>query len=198
MLGTLSYASFLLTLILPQVGPKNLYLTRYSRPILFPTFYSYVGTLGQRKLIDDLSPLQFESLVKVLSLLSLERGFNFLTSANLQSVFDQLEEFFVPTIPRFNFEGLGGARARERVLHRLLIDIEEVTEARETEAMAIGDDFPIPSLPQREPQGPHKWPWESSEGLGDCQHVPPIRRTDPRNRLRGGHQAPIRPNEASL
>ena len=50
---------------------------------------SCVGTLGRGKLVDDLSPSQFDSLVKVLSLPSSVRDFKFfLTPTNLQGVFD--------------------------------------------------------------------------------------------------------------
>ena len=151
------------------------------------------------KLVDDLSPSQFESLVKVLSLPSSEKNFSFLlTPANLQVVFDQPEEFFVPTVLRFNFEGLGSARAREHVLHRLIARDEEVYDALKTEAMAIGDDFPILPPPRCEPQGPRKRPRESGDGSGDRPRVPPVQRIDPGNKLRGAPQALIIPNEASL
>ena len=65
-----------------------------------------VGTLGRGNLADDLSPSQFDSLVKVLSLLSFAREFTtLLMSTNLREVYEQLEEFIVPKVSRLNCEG---------------------------------------------------------------------------------------------
>ena len=73
----------------------------------------WIGNLGRGKLIDDLSPAQFDLLVKVLSRLINERDFRyFLTPSNLQEVFDHLEEFILPKVPRLNFEGSGRSTQR--------------------------------------------------------------------------------------
>ena len=72
-------------------------------------------------LVNDLSPAQFDSLVKVLSLMGTERDIrHLLTPSNIREVFDYLKEFIPPKVPRMNFEGSGDARARERVHCRLL------------------------------------------------------------------------------
>ena len=53
--------------------------------------------MSRGKLVDDLSPAQFNALVKVLSLLSAEKDFrHLLMSANLEEVFDLPEAFFLP------------------------------------------------------------------------------------------------------
>ena len=65
--------------------------------------------MSQGKLVDDLSPTQFEALVKVLISPSAERDFrHLLTHANLKEVFDLPEEF-IPKVLYLNFEGSGGA-----------------------------------------------------------------------------------------
>ena len=77
--------------------------------------------MSRGKHVDDLSPTQFDTLVKVLSSLSTKRDFkHLLKPANLQDVFDLPKEFILPKVPHLNFEGPGSARAKERVLSRLL------------------------------------------------------------------------------
>ena len=76
----------------------------------------WAGILSLGKLIRDLSPAQFDSLVKVLSLPSIKRDFrHLLTPSNFRDVFDYPEEFILPEVPQLNFEGSGDARVRERV-----------------------------------------------------------------------------------
>ena len=103
--------------------------------ILTLSLFVWAGSLSWGKLIDDLSPTQFDSLVKVLSHPSTERDFRyFLISSNLQEVFDHPEEFILPKVPRLNFESSGDVRARERVQTCLLTCIKEAFEE-----MARGD-----------------------------------------------------------
>ena len=73
----------------------------------------WIGNLGRGKLVDDLSPAQFDLLVKVLSRLINERDFRyFLTPSNLQEVFNHLEDFILPKVSRLNFEGSGRSTQR--------------------------------------------------------------------------------------
>ena len=52
--------------------------------------------MSRGKLVDNLSPTQFNALVKVLSSLSAEKDFrHLLTPVNLQEVFDLPEAFFL-------------------------------------------------------------------------------------------------------
>ena len=107
----------------------NAGLKKGSRPYFVPTlvtwlngmnlpeirslWFAYAGTLGQGKLVDDLSPSQFDSLVKVLSLLSSARDFrHLLMPANLREIFDHPKEFVLPKVPRLNFESLGAPEQR--------------------------------------------------------------------------------------
>ena len=81
--------------------------------------------------MDDLDTSQFDSLVKVLSLLSFTRDFrHFLTLANLKEVFDHPEEFILSKVPHLYFEDSGGAQAKERVQSRLLSHIQATFEAQ--------------------------------------------------------------------
>ena len=99
--------------------------------------------MSQGKLVDDLSPAQFDTLVKVLSSPSSERDFrHLLTPANLQEVFDRPKEFIIPKVPHLNLEGLGSAQAKERILSRLLGRIKEASE--EMSRGDVGDAFPLP------------------------------------------------------
>ena len=97
--------------------------------------------------MDDLSDTQFGALAKVLSLPSSTRDFKYLlTPSNLQEVFVEHEYVVVLSVPCLHFEGLGNARAKERVLNRLLARIASTAEAWEyekVEEMAVGDDFPL-------------------------------------------------------
>ena len=89
----------------------------------------------QGKLVDDLSPAQFDSLVRVLSFLSSEMDFrHLLTPSNLQEVFNHPKEFILPKVQLLNFEGSGEARARERVLSHFITRIKKAFEE-----MARGD-----------------------------------------------------------
>ena len=111
------------------------------------------------KLVDNLSPTQFDALVKVLSSQSTKRDFkNLLTLANLKEVFDLPKEFILLKVPHLNFEGSGGARAKERVLSPLLGLIKEVFE--EMVGGDAGDAFPLPLLPRRALQARLKRPRE--------------------------------------
>ena len=75
--------------------------------------YLRLGTLGRGKLVDDLGPSQFDSLVKILSLPSSAKDYRFLlTLTNLWEVFDQPEEFTIPKVLYFNFKISGYTRAR--------------------------------------------------------------------------------------
>ena len=68
------------------------------------------------KLVNDISQAQFDSLVKVLSRLSIKRDVRYLLMPpNLQEVFNHLEDFILLKVPQLNFQGLGDARAREKV-----------------------------------------------------------------------------------
>ena len=70
----------------------------------------WAGSLGGGKLVDDLSPAQFDSLVKVVSRPSAERDFKYLLMPpNLWEVFDHLEEFILLKVLRLKFEGSGDA-----------------------------------------------------------------------------------------
>ena len=95
--------------------------------------------------MDDLGASQFSALARVLSLPSSERDFKLLLSPLiLQVVFAEPEDFVVPSMPRLHFESLGNARAKERILSRLLTCIAAVVETREfeqAEDMTVGDDF---------------------------------------------------------
>ena len=104
--------------------------------------------MGWGKLVDDLSPSQFDSLVKVLSLPSSTRDFrHFLTSANLQEVFDHPEDFILLKVLRLNFESSRDTPAKEQVHNCLLSRIQEASE--EMAGGDVGDEFLfIPSPPQ--------------------------------------------------
>ena len=105
----------------------------------------YASTLGWGKLVDDLSPSQFDSLVKVLSLLSFVRDFRHLmTPTNLREVFDHPKEFVVPKVLRLNFESLGDVGAKVRVQSCLLSLIQAAFEE------LVGDEFPFIPPPSRE------------------------------------------------
>ena len=59
----------------------------------------WAGSVSQGKLIDGLSLAQFDSLVKLLSLLSTERDFrHLLTRSNLWEVFDHPVELIIPKV----------------------------------------------------------------------------------------------------
>ena len=109
-------------------------------------WFVWVGNLGQGKLVNDLSPAQFDLLVNVLSHPSNERDFrHLLTLSNLQEVFDHPKEFILPKVPRSNFEGSGDLRSKEQVQNRLLTHIKEAFEE-----MAGGDlsvAFPVVAPP---------------------------------------------------
>ena len=111
--------------------------------------------MSRGKLVDNLSPTQFDTLVKVLSSPSAERDFkHLLTPANLQELFDLPEEFILPTVPHLNFEGSGGARAKEQVLSRLLNRIKEASKAMS--GGDASDAFSLPPPPIRAPQAQMK------------------------------------------
>ena len=101
------------------------------------------STLGRGKLVDVLSSSQFDSLVKVLSLLSSAQDFRHLLKlVNLREVFDHPKEFVLLKIPHLNFESSGDARAKERVQSHLLSFIHEafVAQIQEViEEMVVGD-----------------------------------------------------------
>ena len=68
-------------------------------------------------------------------------------------------------MPHLHFEGPRNARAKERILSRLLTCIAIAVEARGfglVENMEVGDDYPIPPSPRRNPQGGRKRPREPS------------------------------------
>ena len=89
------------------------------------------ATLGWGKPVDDLNLSQFDSLVRVLSLLSSTRDFrHLLMPTNLREVFDHPQEFVLSNVPYLNFESLVGARAKERVQSWLLSYFQEVFEAQ--------------------------------------------------------------------
>ena len=76
-------------------------------------WFAWVGSLSGGKLFDDLSPAQFDSLVKVLSLSSTKRDFrHLLTPSNIREVFDYSEEFILLKVLRLNFKGLGGRSSK--------------------------------------------------------------------------------------
>ena len=111
-------------------------------------WFVWVGNLGQGRLVDDLSPTQFDLLVKVLSRPSSERDFrHLLTPSNLREVFDHPEEFILPKVPRLNFEGSGDVRAKEWVQNRLLTRIKEAFE--EMARVDLSDAFPFVAPPSR-------------------------------------------------
>ena len=69
--------------------------------------------------------------------------------------FAEPEDFFVLSVPHLHFEGQGNARAKERVLNRLLTYIAtevETRELRQVGDMVVDDDFPIPPPPRRDSQ----------------------------------------------
>ena len=79
-------------------------------------WFVWVVNLCQGKLVDDLSPTQFDLLVKVLSRSSNEKDFRYLLKpSNHQEVFYHPEEFILPKVLRLNFERSGDIRAKERV-----------------------------------------------------------------------------------
>ena len=101
--------------------------------------------MSRGKLFDDLSPDQFNALMKVLSSLSVERDFrHLLMIVNLQEVLDLQEAFFLPKFPHQNFKGLGSAQAKKRVLSHLLRRIKEAFE--DISGGDASDTFPLPSL----------------------------------------------------
>ena len=107
------------------------------------------GSLSRGKLVDDLSPTQFDLLIKVLSLPSTKRNFrHLLTLSNFWEIFDHPKEFILSKFPRLNFEGSGDARAKERVQSRLLTRIKEAS--KEMAGGDIGDEFPLVAPPSRE------------------------------------------------
>ena len=101
--------------------------------------------------MDDLSANQFSALVRVLSFLSSTRDFKHLLSpSNLQAAFTEPQDFVIPTMPHFHFEGLGNARAKECVLNQILTYIAagtETCELEQEEDMVVGNDYPIPPHP---------------------------------------------------
>ena len=109
--------------------------------------------MGQGKLVDDLSPSKFDSLVKVLSL---PRDFRFLLMpTNLREVFDKPEDFIVPKVLHLNYESSGDTRAMKRVLSHLLSCIQAASEAQtqqEAKEIVFGDDFSLPPSPHRDTQ----------------------------------------------
>ena len=75
------------------------YLKGMYLPEICLLWFVWVGNLSRGKLIDDLSLAQFDSLVKVLSLLSTERDFrHLLTPSNLLKVFDHLVELILSKV----------------------------------------------------------------------------------------------------
>ena len=96
--------------------------------------------------MDDLGASQFNALARVLSLPSSERDFKLLLSpSNIQAVFVEPEDFVVPSVPRLHFESLDNARAKKRILSRLLTCITAAVETHEfeqAEDMTVGDNFP--------------------------------------------------------
>ena len=94
----------------------------------------YTGTLCRGKLVDDLGASQFSALARVLSLLNSKRDLKPLFSpSNLQAFFAEPEDYVIPLVPRLHFESLGNARAKERILSRLLTCIAAVVETCEFE-----------------------------------------------------------------
>ena len=124
--------------------------------------------MSRGKLVNDLSPTQCESLVKVLSSPSAERDFkHLLTPSNLQEVFDHPEEFILPQVPHLNFKGSSGAQAKERALSRLLSQIKESSEMLRSDA---SDAFPLPLPLRRTPQARLKRPRElETDGVVDLR-----------------------------
>ena len=98
-------------------------------------------------------------------------------------VFIEPEDFVIPSVPHLHFEGPGNARAKERVLSRLLTCIMTVVETRkfrQTENIAVGEDFPISPLPPRNPKERQKRPSEPSlDSLTNS--LPRVRPATPRN-----------------
>ena len=108
-------------------------------------WFVWVGNLGRGKLVDDLSPAQFDLLVKVLSRPSNERDFkHLLTPSKLWEVFYHPKEFILPKVSRLNFKGLRDVRAKERVQNRLLVRTKEASE--EMARGDLSDAFPFVAL----------------------------------------------------
>ena len=84
--------------------------------------------------------------MKVLSSLRFERDFkHLLTPANLQEVFNLLEEFILSKVPHLNFKRSGGARAKGWALSRLLYRMKEASE--EMSGGDASDAFLLPPPP---------------------------------------------------